>query len=219
MKALRTFVEFTDPSGVSPAALTEAETLFRRHSVRACADIAAGIGATQPAGRLRTAAPVFLESTPCASVLADRAGLHRRLRIDESMMDEAPLRGAECRQLTDCTKMIPVRPQGRNKADRGTTLVNGESADPGVACFSVSLIHKHLESGAPVPVMTSCSFLPVGAHVLRPPSQHPCKQIRSLIDLLEQHATGASPPLAPARRKDAQRFATSAQVAIRTRVK
>jgi DNA-binding transcriptional LysR family regulator len=114
--------------------------------------------------------------------------------VDELMTHEALLRGTECWQLTDGTRKMPVRPQGRFKADNGMALVGAALVGLGVACFPVSLIHEHLEAGALVPVLTDYPVLPFGVHILRPPSQHPCRKIRALTDLLAQRFSSTPQP-------------------------
>lgn len=122
--------------------------------------------------------------------------------VDELTTHEALLRGTECWQLMDGARKIPVRPQGRFKADNGAALANAALAGLGVACLPVSLVQEHLDCGALVPVMTAYPVLPFDVHVLRPPSQHPCRKIRALTDLLAQHVGGSPLPLAPARRDE-----------------
>ena len=248
---------------INGAVLTEAGMLFRKHAIRACAEIYLGRQVTQPTGqirgRMRIAVPLSLGLTHFAPVLASMARLFPQLQIHSSYSDqivdlvgegfdcairlghvhessliahkigaipevivasplyitangspetaeellthEVLMRGLECWQLLEGGKRISIRPQGRFKADNGNALVAATLAGLGVACFPLSLIRQHIESGELVPVMTRYSLPPAGVYVVRPPAQHPNRRIRILTELLFEHfnMVPLTAPVAPYR--------------------
>ena len=107
--------------------------------------------------------------------------------IEELLAHEALMKGTECWQIMDSGKVVAVRPQGRFKADNGPALVAAALSGVGVAYFPKSLISDHLKSGALVSVMTNYPIPNSGVYVVRPPSQHPTRKTRILIDLLVEH--------------------------------
>lgn len=97
---------------------------------------------------------------------------------------EAIMQGTETWQFMDGASVVPVRPQGRFKADNGTALVAAALASLGIAYLPDALIQEHLVSGALVPVMTRYPIREAGIFVIRPPGQHPSRKVRVLTEML-----------------------------------
>ncbi|MFC4726219.1 LysR family transcriptional regulator [Glycocaulis abyssi] len=97
---------------------------------------------------------------------------------------EAVMQGTETWQFMDDDQVVPVRPQGRFKADNGTALVAAALASVGIAYLPDALIQEHLVSGALVPVMTRYPIREAGIFVVRPPGQHPSRKVRVLTEML-----------------------------------
>jgi len=107
---------------------------------------------------------------------------------------EALMQGTESWQLTDGDKVVTVRPHGRFKADNGTALVAAATAGLGIAYLPDWLTDTHVASGELVPVMPRHPPPPAGVYVVRPPSQHPARKVRVLIELLVEHCGRFSRP-------------------------
>ena len=103
---------------------------------------------------------------------------------DELVDHQVLLDGTEAWQVMDGDKIITVRPHGRFKADNGTALVSAALAGLGIARLPDGITNDHVASGALVPVMTRYPQPPAGVYVVRPPSQHPARNVRVLTELL-----------------------------------
>jgi DNA-binding transcriptional LysR family regulator len=103
---------------------------------------------------------------------------------EELVAHQALMQGTEAWQLTDGDKIITVRPQGRFKADNGAALAAAALAGLGIAWLPDGITHDHVASGVLVPVMTRYPPPPAGVYVVRPPSQHPARNVRVLTELL-----------------------------------
>jgi DNA-binding transcriptional LysR family regulator len=97
----------------------------------------------------------------------------------------------------DGDRIVTVRPQGRFKADNGTTLVAAAVAGLGIAYLPDWLTQDYLASGALVPVMTRFPPPSTGAYVIRPPGQHPARKIRVLTELLVEYCDRSPHPATP----------------------
>lgn len=106
---------------------------------------------------------------------------------DDLAAHQALMQGTESWQLTDGDKVLTVRPQGRFKADNGTALIAAAAAGLGIAYLPDGLTRDLVASGALVPVMTRYPPPTAGAYVVRPPSQHPSRNVRVLTELLIEH--------------------------------
>ncbi len=113
---------------------------------------------------------------------------------EELSTHQALMQGNETWQLMDGDKIIPIRPQGRFKADNGTALVAAALAGIGVAMVPDGLVREHIDSGALVPVMARYPIVPAGIYVVRPPAQHPSRKVRVLIEMLIEHFDVSSHP-------------------------
>ncbi len=111
---------------------------------------------------------------------------------DELLAHQALMQGMESWQFTDGDAMVTVHPQGQFKADSAVALVNAAVSGLGIALLPDSLVQDHLTSGALVPVMTRYPPPPAGIFVVRPPSQHPVRKVRVLIDMLAECFGSAS---------------------------
>ena len=103
---------------------------------------------------------------------------------DELIAHQALMQGTEAWQLTDGNKIITVRPQGRFKADNGAALVAAALAGLGIAWLPDGITRDHVATGALVPVMTHYPPPAAGVYVVRPPGQHPARNVRVLTELL-----------------------------------
>jgi len=103
---------------------------------------------------------------------------------DELVAHQALMQGTEAWQLTDGNKIITVRPQGRFKADNGAALVAAALAGLGIAWLPDGITRDHVATGALVPVMTHYPPPAAGVYVVRPPGQHPARNVRVLTELL-----------------------------------
>jgi DNA-binding transcriptional LysR family regulator len=112
---------------------------------------------------------------------------------------EALMQGTEAWRLMDGDKVVTVRPQGRFKADNGTALLAAAAAGLGIAYLPDWLTDAHVASGALVPVMPRHPPPPGGVYVVRPPSHHPARKVRLLIELLIEHCDQFSTPAKDAR--------------------
>ncbi len=105
---------------------------------------------------------------------------------DELLAHQALMQGTESWQFTDGETIVTVRPQGRFKADNGVALVAAALSGLGIALPPDGIINEHLASGALVPIMTRYPPPPAGIFVVRPPSQHPVRKVRILIEMLTE---------------------------------
>jgi DNA-binding transcriptional LysR family regulator len=112
---------------------------------------------------------------------------------------EALMQGTEAWRLMDGDKVVTVRPQGRFKADNGTALLAAAAAGLGIAYLPDWLTDAHVASGALVSVMPRHPPPPGGVYVVRPPSHHPARKVRLLIELLIEHCDQFSTPAKDAR--------------------
>lgn len=107
--------------------------------------------------------------------------------LDELLDHEALMQGTETWQLMDGDQVVPVRPQGRFKADNGTALVAAAVAGVGIGYLPFGLTRPHLASGALVTIMPNHPSKPAGAYVVRPAGQHPARKIRVLTEMLTDY--------------------------------
>lgn len=103
---------------------------------------------------------------------------------DDLLSHDCLMQGTESWQLVDGDDVVVVRPHGRFKADNGTALVSAALAGLGVAMLPEGLVSEHLASGALVSIMEHYPVRPAGMFVVRPPSPHPARKVRVLIDML-----------------------------------
>ena len=94
------------------------------------------------------------------------------------------MQGTETWMAIDGDKIIPMKPQGRFKADNAVALVAAALAGIGLAGVPEELISDHLASGALVPVMPGYPPPDLGIYVIRPPGQNPARKIRVLTEML-----------------------------------
>jgi DNA-binding transcriptional LysR family regulator len=97
---------------------------------------------------------------------------------------EVVMQGSETWLAMDGDKLIPLRPQGRFKADNAMALVAAALAGLGLAGVPKELIIDELASGALVPVMTRYPPPQLGIYVVRPPGQHPVRKVRMLTEMM-----------------------------------
>lgn len=105
---------------------------------------------------------------------------------DELLSHQALMQGMESWQFTDGDAVVTVHPQGRFKADSAVALVTAAVSGLGVALIPDSIMQEHLASGALVPIMTRYPPPAAGIFVVRPPSQHPVRKVRVLIEMLSE---------------------------------
>lgn len=103
---------------------------------------------------------------------------------EEFAMHEVVMQGTETWLAVDGDRIIPLRPQGRFKADNAVALVAAALAGVGVAGIPEALIADHLASGELVTVMARYPPPDLGIYVIRPPGQHPERKIRVLTEML-----------------------------------
>lgn len=94
------------------------------------------------------------------------------------------MQSTESWRFLDGDKVINVRPQGRFKADNAAALVAAAVAGVGIAYLPDWVTDDYVASGALVPIMTRYPPPAAGAYVVRPPGQHPSRNIRVLTELL-----------------------------------
>lgn len=97
---------------------------------------------------------------------------------------QALMQGTESWKFLDGDQVIDVRPHGRFKADNGTALVAAAVAGVGIAYLPDWVTDEYVASGALVPIMTRYPPPAAGAYVVRPPGQHPSRNVRVLTELL-----------------------------------
>ncbi|QJU59914.1 LysR family transcriptional regulator [Sphingomonas sp. AP4-R1] len=103
---------------------------------------------------------------------------------EEFVTHEVVMQGTETWMALDGDKVMPMKPQGRFKADNAVALVAAALAGIGLAGLPEELIGDHLASGALVPVMPRYPCPDLGIYVLRPPGQHPARKVRVLTEML-----------------------------------
>jgi DNA-binding transcriptional LysR family regulator len=103
---------------------------------------------------------------------------------EEFVTHEVVMQGTETWMAIDGDKIIPMKPQGRFKADNAVALVAAALAGIGLAGVPEKLISDHLASGALVPVMPGYPPPDLGIYVIRPPGQNPARKIRVLTEML-----------------------------------
>ncbi len=118
------------------------------------------------------ASPAYIEAHGAPETPQDLA-LHQSL-----------MQGTESWKFMDGDQIINVRPAGRFKADNGTALVAAAVAGIGIAYLPDWVTDEFVASGALVPIMTRYPPPAAGAYVVRPPGQHPSRNIRVLTELL-----------------------------------
>ncbi len=118
---------------------------------------------------------------------------------EEFVTHEVVMQGTETWQAMDGDKAIPMKPQGRFKADNAVALVAAALAGIGLAGIPEDLIREHLASGALVPVMPRYPPPDLGIYVIRPPGQHPARKIRVLTEMLIECFGHRPPPEGEAR--------------------
>lgn len=118
------------------------------------------------------ASPAYLEAHGEPGTLAQLAN------------HQALMQGTEAWQLTDGSRTVAVRPQGRFKADNGAALVSAAIAGLGIACVPDFITDAPLAAGTLVEVMPQHRPPPAGAYVVRPPSPHPPRKVRALTEVL-----------------------------------
>lgn len=118
---------------------------------------------------------------------------------EEFVTHEVVMQGTETWQAMDGDKAIPMKPQGRFKADNAVALVAAALAGIGLAGIPEDLIREHLASGALVPVMPRYPPPDLGIYVIRPPGQHPARKIRVLTEMLIECFGHRPPPESEAR--------------------
>ncbi|MBE8715727.1 LysR family transcriptional regulator [Cellvibrio polysaccharolyticus] len=97
---------------------------------------------------------------------------------------DALLQGTESWRFMDGDKIVTIHPRGRFKADNGLALATAALAGLGIAALPDFLIADHLASGALKRIMTRYPPPEAGLYVVWPPTAHPPRKIRALIDLL-----------------------------------
>jgi len=113
---------------------------------------------------------------------------------EELLAHPALMQGTEVWQFMHGEEIVTIRPQGRFKADNGTALVAAAVAGLGIARLPDGLIHQHIASGALVPIMTRYPLPSAGIYVVRPPGQHPGRNVRVLTEMLIECFDKASVP-------------------------
>lgn len=103
---------------------------------------------------------------------------------EEFVTHEVVMQGTETWLAMDGDRAIPLKPQGRFKADNAVALVAAALAGIGLAGVPEDLIGEHLASGALVPVMPRFPPPDLGIYVVRPPGQYPARKIRVLTEML-----------------------------------
>lgn len=103
---------------------------------------------------------------------------------DDIANHEALTQGSETWQFMDGEKVVTLRPQGRFSADNAIALAVAAIAGLGLACLPDGIINEHVASGALVSLMTNYPTRPAGIYVIRPPGQHPSRNVRVLTEML-----------------------------------
>lgn len=103
---------------------------------------------------------------------------------DDIAHHQALMQGTESWQFLDGDRTVTVQPNGRFKADNGLALMIAALAGLGLAYLPDCITYEYIASGQLVPVMTHFPPPPAGAYVVRPPGQHPARNIRVLTEIL-----------------------------------
>lgn len=103
---------------------------------------------------------------------------------EDFVTHEVVMQGTETWLAMDGDRAIPLKPQGRFKADNAVALVAAALAGIGLTGVPKDLVGDHLASGALVPVMPRYPPPDLGIFVVRPPGQYPIRKIRVLTDML-----------------------------------
>jgi DNA-binding transcriptional LysR family regulator len=106
---------------------------------------------------------------------------------EEIVAHEALMQGTEAWQFRDGDRIVTVNPRGRFKADNAMALAAAAAAGLGIAWLPDCVTHQYVASGALVPIMTRYPPPSAGAYVVRPPGQHPARNIRVLTELLIEY--------------------------------
>ncbi|PZU09886.1 LysR family transcriptional regulator [Sphingomonas sp.] len=103
---------------------------------------------------------------------------------EEFVTHEVVMQGTETWMAMDGDTAIPLKPQGRFKADNAVALVAAALAGIGIAGVPEDLIANHLAFGALIPVMPLYPPPDIGIYVIRPPGHYPARKIRILTEML-----------------------------------
>ncbi len=106
---------------------------------------------------------------------------------EEIVAHQALMQGTEAWHFVDGDKIVTAQPQGRFKADNALALVAAATAGLGIAWLPDCITHEYVASGALIPVMNRYPPPSAGAYVVRPPGQHPAREVRILIELLIEY--------------------------------
>lgn len=118
---------------------------------------------------------------------------------EEFVTHEVVMQGTETWMAMDGDKAIPMKPQGRFKADNAVALVAAALAGIGLAGVPEELISDHLASGALLSVMPRYPCPDLDIYVIRPLGQHPDRKIRVLTEMLIECYGHFSPSATPER--------------------
>jgi len=103
---------------------------------------------------------------------------------DDVLKHSALVSGTNTWVFSDGDQTFTVHPQGRFKADNAYVLTEAAAAGLGIVAMGEMIAGPYAEAGKLVPVMTRFSLPDVGIYIVRPPSQHTPRKVRSLVDLL-----------------------------------
>ena len=107
--------------------------------------------------------------------------------LDQLTHHELLVQGMQPWQLMNGDEVVTIRPQGRFNADNGIALVAAAVAGAGIGYFPFGLMRSYLASGALVTVLPQHPSKPAGAFVVRPPGQHPSRNLRVLTQMLRDY--------------------------------
>lgn len=107
--------------------------------------------------------------------------------VEQIANHQALMQGTEPWQFMDGDRIVTVQPQGRFKADSATALAAAAAAGLGIAWLPDCITHAYVSSGELVPIMTRYPVPPGATYVVRPPSQHPTRKVRVLIEMLAEY--------------------------------